>query len=724
MVRSALESVDRQPIRVKEVSLLPHPEIAASPLITWAGQAGTLSTRSASDGTSIWLHFLVVDHVPGLGCVAAGWLTDPASTVVTVSVADAMDERLDLLSEAILLADRHQLEGFEAPRGIPVKFGFVLLVPEQSAGTTTGGIHLRLHLVAGETYDRAIPAVGDISQLSAILAGAPVDYGLRVIERLLTALRPGEGRSARLPEWLDALTGQIHKQIDMVKDHGAHFGRSGANCHVDVAIRVGTRGMLVAGWLIPDDMDTVKEIALVSLFGRRVVLDTPLPSKSTPDMPGLEIGALALTDCGFATFAAIEALDQVDLLWFLEIVMVGGTIRRAPFVCPAELPPLQGIEAAVALAEQEDADLSDLFERAISPAVDWFWSQTRGRGLSPTEVVYGSPPSEARVSVIVPVYGRLDFIRHQIARFSNDPEFHNRTGTVELIYVLDDPTKADEFGRMCRFLHDVYGVSFRTLVQRKNGGYSAANNAGAAIAGGELLLLLNSDVLPDKPRWVAHLAKTYDSLDRCGVLGCRLLFEDDSIQHAGMKFRASRMIPGCWENDHPGQGLSVQFDTHAGPEPVPAVTGACLMIGRALFDKLGGMSEEYVIGDFEDSDLCQRVQEQGLKVYYTPEVELYHLERQSMRLVCDGNARLRQSLMLYNMWKHSRRWGEFIPRIMENFARAPESEIMDPLLSIGGAGVDSGLSVLVTADRTDGGGRPAKPAPGRRSKNRRLAGTG
>jgi GT2 family glycosyltransferase len=236
------------------------------------------------------------------------------------------------------------------------------------------------------------------------------------------------------------------------------------------------------------------------------------------------------------------------------------------------------------------------------------------------------------------------------------------------------------------------------------------------VARGGLLLLVNSDVFPEKPHWVGHLARTYDTLENCGALGCRLLFEDGSIQHAGMSFRESRMMAGCWENDHPARGLSVPFDIHANAEPVPAVTGACLMIERALFDKLGGMSEDYVIADFEDSDLCLRVQEQGFKVYYTPEVELYHLERQSMQLIGHGDLWWRQSLALYNMWKHSRRWSGVIPEILERFVPALGFENLDDRPSVDDEGVDNGVSVLSGTDGT--------VAPGRRSKNGPSAGVG
>ncbi len=708
---SVPESIDRQAARQKEASVAPY-AAADTPIITWSGQAAT-PIHSASDDTSVRLHFLIVDQLVGFGYVVAGWLTDPLSTVET-AYFDTNPKWLDLLADAILLTERHHIQGFDAPRGIPIKFGFVSLVPE-SPLAIAAGLRVRVNRLGGGSFEHAVPLVGDMSRLVDILAAAPIDYPVRIIGRILSGWRLKAGESQPLPERLEALAGQIHRLIGRRRDKSSPRGIRSPDCHVDVAIRVGTKGMLVAGRLPYDYAGVPKEVALVSLFGRRVVLDTPLPTRANlPTKSGRsalesETAGLAVKDSGFAIFAAIEALDPFDVHWLLEATVTGGTIARVPFICPPELPPLEGIEAAVALPEEENANFSDLFERAISPAVEWFWSRTRGAGVAPTEMAYGNPPSAALVSIIVPIYGRLDFVRHQIARFSNDPEFRADTGTVELIYVLDDPTKAEAFSRLCRFLHNVYSVPFRILVQSKNRGYSAANNAGAATARGRLLLLLNSDVFPEKPRWVGGLARTYDTLDNCGALGCRLLFEDGSIQHAGMSFQESRMMAGCWENYHPARGLSVPFDIHAKAESVPAVTGACLMIERALFNKVGGMSEDYVIADFEDSDLCLRVQEQGLKVYYTPEVELHHLERQSMQLIGHGDLWWRQSLALYNMWKHSRRWSLVIPRILKSFAPALGFESLNDRPGTGNEGVDKRLAVL---PGTDG-----RAVSGRRSKN-------
>jgi GT2 family glycosyltransferase len=408
---------------------------------------------------------------------------------------------------------------------------------------------------------------------------------------------------------------QAHRRIDPRRNYGATAGALPAACFIDCAIRVGAVGILIRGWVLHDDADTVRDITLVSLFGRRVKLDLPLPAVARPDV--LDAKPVGITsrnrDCGFVAFAAVDGLERDDTLWFLELVLESGTVKRAPFVCPPEPGPLQGVEAALALAEPSACDPADLFARALAPAVALFWSKTRQHRLEPVEFVHGTLAAGAQVSVIVPLYGRIDFIRHQMAHFSNDPDFRAEGGIVDLIYVLDDPAQAAALRQLARIVHGVYGVPFRVVLQHRNLGYAAANNAGAAMAHGSLLLLLNSDVLPRTARWVGKLAQNYRDLDRCGVLGCRLLFEDETIQHAGMTFRTSPMVSGCWSNQHPGKGLPVTFDTDGEARPVPAVTGACMMIDRSLFGDLGGLSEHYVIGDFEDSDLCLKAYEQGFR---------------------------------------------------------------------------------------------------------------
>jgi GT2 family glycosyltransferase len=84
-----------------------------------------------------------------------------------------------------------------------------------------------------------------------------------------------------------------------------------------------------------------------------------------------------------------------------------------------------------------------------------------------------------------------------------------------------------------------------------------------------------------------------------------------------------------------------------------AITGACLMLRRALAVELGGFDEAYLIGDFEDADLCLKLRARGLSVAVDLDTTLYHLERQSQ---IGPEALWRRNVTLFNAWTHERRW--------------------------------------------------------------------
>jgi GT2 family glycosyltransferase len=90
---------------------------------------------------------------------------------------------------------------------------------------------------------------------------------------------------------------------------------------------------------------------------------------------------------------------------------------------------------------------------------------------------------------------------------------------------------------------------------------------------------------------------------------------------------------------------------------VPAITGACLLIRRTHFDLVEGWDTGYLIGDFEDSDLCLKIREAGLSIAYLPSVQLTHLERQSFKLFGDKN--FRTKVTLFNAVRHQKRWRHF-----------------------------------------------------------------
>ena len=94
---------------------------------------------------------------------------------------------------------------------------------------------------------------------------------------------------------------------------------------------------------------------------------------------------------------------------------------------------------------------------------------------------------------------------------------------------------------------------------------------------------------------------------------------------------------------------------------MPGVTGACLITRKDIFDLVGGYTEDYVIGDYEDSDLCLKIRQLGFQVYYDPAVALYHFERRSIRRSADY---MRGLASQYNSWLHTQRWDEDITDLM------------------------------------------------------------
>ena len=113
-----------------------------------------------------------------------------------------------------------------------------------------------------------------------------------------------------------------------------------------------------------------------------------------------------------------------------------------------------------------------------------------------------------------------------------------------------------------------------------NAGFAGANNAGVGLARGRLLLLLNSDVLPDRPGWLGTMREFYDATPDIGALGPKLLYEDDSIQHAGMYFYQPARLADVGRRPLLQGHAPQPARRPTSRAPVPAVSGACMMIDR------------------------------------------------------------------------------------------------------------------------------------------------
>lgn len=263
----------------------------------------------------------------------------------------------------------------------------------------------------------------------------------------------------------------------------------------------------------------------------------------------------------------------------------------------------------------------------------------------------GNAPGDApEVSLIVPLYGRYHFMEHQVMEFARDPWIRAHG---ELVYVIDDPALIDGVLAEAHRLHRLFGLPLSVVWSGLNFGFSGANNLGARVATGRHLLFLNSDVIPEAPGWLERMAATLEADAETGAVGAQLLFADGGVQHAGMAFEYDTRL-GIWTNQHPSSGVAASLMAEAEPREVPALTGACLLLSREDFDAAGGWDMGYVMGDFEDSDLCLTLRRAGLRCVYEPRARLVHLERQSFGLI--GLGRFRRWLTIANAQRHGERW--------------------------------------------------------------------
>jgi GT2 family glycosyltransferase len=308
---------------------------------------------------------------------------------------------------------------------------------------------------------------------------------------------------------------------------------------------------------------------------------------------------------------------------------------------------------------EEGPESEALRIRELLPTLDAIQDQERQSVEIEGVVEYGVGSASPSASVVVTLYGRLDFLEHQLLHFSQDPAMRS----ADLIYVLDSPELSARLAELASALYALHGVPFRIARLTRNAGFSTANNLGASLARGPVLLLLNSDVIPDRPGWLDEMVNFYDATPEIGALGPKLVFEDESLQHAGMYFE--RDASGLWGNLHYYKGLSRTFPPANINRPVPAVTGACLMIDRALYTEVGGLSHRYIQIGYEDSDLCLRFIARGLRNWYVADVELYHLEGQAYP------DPMRVAFTKYNTWRQTHLWGPLIEKTMREEAMEP-----------------------------------------------------
>ncbi len=244
-----------------------------------------------------------------------------------------------------------------------------------------------------------------------------------------------------------------------------------------------------------------------------------------------------------------------------------------------------------------------------------------------------------KVSIIIPVFNKVEFTQRCIKSvFDNSPE-----GSISWEIVVVDNASSDGTAAFLEEACQLYS-NLRVVTNKENLGFARACNQGASWARGEYLLFLNNDTEVQKG-WLKPLVEVLNTDFRVGAVGCKLLFPDGFIQHAGVVIVDDKMggVPLVATHIYYKKPASLKIADR--PYLYQVVTGACLMVRKVAFEEVGGFDEEYWNG-YEDVDLCFKLQKRGWLVVYEPKSVVIHYEGQSgperFRKVNENVARLHQ----------------------------------------------------------------------------------
>jgi GT2 family glycosyltransferase len=284
-------------------------------------------------------------------------------------------------------------------------------------------------------------------------------------------------------------------------------------------------------------------------------------------------------------------------------------------------------------------------------------SITRRIVAAPYVERFGPQNQSPRGTIIVCLYGKPEFYFVQNCLFSGSPGIDD----YEFIYVSNSPEMAETLLREAHSANLIYGLPNSVMILPGNAGFGGANNAAARIARSNRLLIVNPDVFPRDRDWAQKHTDLLDAAapERTRLFGAPLYYDDGSLMHGGMYFdvdiglslaTGSPVAQPICRVEHYGKGAPADSGELTQSRPVPAVTGAFISIERWWFEQLGGFTEDFIFGHYEDADLCLKSICKGVAPWLH-DIRMWHLEGK-------GSTRLLQHEggSMVNRWLFSQNW--------------------------------------------------------------------
>lgn len=300
---------------------------------------------------------------------------------------------------------------------------------------------------------------------------------------------------------------------------------------------------------------------------------------------------------------ALRCTEQIEPSQIVHIprILYHWRIHSDSTAKSAEAKPYAAIAAERAL--------NDHFKRTNVAAV----AQRTEGGY---RVRYALPTLPPMVSLIIPTRNGLNLIRQCIDSILNKTTYPN----YEILIVdngSDDPNVLDYFNEISR------SRKVKVLRDDRPFNYSALNNAAVKRASGDLIGLVNNDIEVISPEWLTEMV-SHAIRPHIGAVGARLWYPDNTLQHGGVLLG----VGGVANHSHfkISRGDPGYFCRAALIQNFSAVTAACLVVKKSIYEEVGGLNEVDLQVAFNDVDFCLRVRAAGYQNLWTPYADLYHHE--------------------------------------------------------------------------------------------------
>lgn len=224
---------------------------------------------------------------------------------------------------------------------------------------------------------------------------------------------------------------------------------------------------------------------------------------------------------------------------------------------------------------------------------------------------------EEKISIIIPVRDRIDLLTRCLDSLTSKTHYHN----YEIVIVDNDSSSEEARSYFSSTPH-------RVLHFPGPFNFSALNNFAVEETESPWLLFLNNDIEIIDDDWLNTMAE-HVQRPEVGAVGARLLYPDNTVQHAGVVVGVGYVAQHAFHGfpaEDPGVSRQLQITRN-----YSAVTAACLLMRRNVFQEVGGFDEERLPVTYNDVDLCLKIRRGGYLVVYTPFARLYHHESASRR---------------------------------------------------------------------------------------------